>query len=61
MIRRPPRRGHFALLLLSMLGLGLAADLAASLPLNPFLAPPPFALGSGQAGGGAHCASPLGS
>ncbi len=34
------------------------ADLAVSAPLNPFKAPPLFALGSGQAATGAHCAAP---
>jgi hypothetical protein len=35
----------------------IALDLAASAPPNPFKAPPLFALGSGQAAGGAHCAA----
>jgi hypothetical protein len=35
----------------------IAFDLAASAPPNPFKAPPLFALGSGQAAGGAHCAA----
>jgi hypothetical protein len=35
----------------------IALDLAASAPPNPFKAPPVFALGSGQASGGAHCAA----
>ncbi len=35
----------------------IAFDLAASVPPNPFKAPPLFALGSGQASGGAHCAA----
>ncbi|TCP42831.1 hypothetical protein [Rhodovulum marinum] len=35
----------------------LALDLATSHPLDPFAAPPLMALGSGQASGGAHCAS----
>ncbi len=39
--------------LLGLLGL----DLAQSAPLNPFQAPPLLALGSGQAGAGAHCAA----
>lgn len=34
------------------------ADLSASAPLNPFVAPPLLALGSGQAASGAHCAAP---
>jgi hypothetical protein len=35
----------------------IAFDLAASASPNPFKAPPMFALGSGQASGGAHCAA----
>lgn len=35
----------------------LVFDLATSKPLDPFSAPPLLALGSGQASGGAHCAS----
>jgi len=36
---------------------GLWLDAAGSKPLNPFKAPPLFALGSGQSAGGAHCAA----
>lgn len=32
-------------------------DLGQSAPLDPFKAPPPIALGSGLAAGGAHCAA----
>lgn len=32
-------------------------DLVNSQPLDPFRAPLPLALGSGQAGSGAHCAA----
>ncbi len=35
----------------------IAFDFAVSEPINPFKAPPLFALGSGQAAGGAHCAA----
>lgn len=35
----------------------IIADLATSLPLDPFRAPPAIALGSGQAASGAHCAA----
>lgn len=35
----------------------VAADLSRSAPLNPYQAPPLFALGSGQAASGAHCAA----
>jgi hypothetical protein len=37
--------------------LGLTAFDAATSELNPFAAPPVFALGSGQASAGAHCAA----
>jgi len=40
-----------------MVGGLIALDLAASVPPNPFKAPPLLALGSGQASGGAHCAA----
>ncbi len=40
-----------------LLGALIALDLAASVPPNPFRAPPLLALGSGQASGGAHCAA----
>lgn len=43
-------------LLAALAGL-LAFDLATSLPLDPFAAPPLLALGSGQAASGAHCAA----
>jgi hypothetical protein len=41
----------------AMLAALIAFDLAASVPPNPFKAPPVFALGSGQASAGAHCAA----
>ena len=40
----------------AMAGL-LSLDLAQSAPPDPFKAPPALALGSGQAGAGAHCAA----
>jgi hypothetical protein len=40
-----------------MVGALIAFDLAVSAEPNPFRAPPLFALGSGQASGGAHCAT----
>lgn len=52
MTRRP-----VALTVIAALGLVVLADLAASGPPNPFQAPPLFALGSGQAPGGAHCSA----
>jgi hypothetical protein len=50
------RRVTMAAVALMLAGL-IAFDLAASAPVNPFKAPPLFALGSGQASGGAHCAA----
>lgn len=46
-----------ALTALLLLGGMIAADLAGSEPLNPWRAPPLFALGSGSPVSGAHCAS----
>ncbi len=51
---RRPVAVAVALLLLGV----LALDTGVSAPLNPFAAPPPVALGSGQAASGAHCAAP---
>ncbi|WP_372890350.1 hypothetical protein [Rhodosalinus sp.] len=51
------RRLTAALALALLAGL-LLLDLSRSAPLDPFAAPPPIALGSGQAPGGAHCAAP---
>ncbi|MBL3570414.1 MULTISPECIES: hypothetical protein [Rhodovulum] len=52
MTRRP-----VVLILLTAAAGFLAFDLARSAPLDPYLAPALFALGSGQAAGGAHCAA----
>lgn len=52
MTRRP-----VVLVLLAAVAGVLILDLATSAPLDPFSAPPLLALGSGQAAGGAHCAS----
>ena len=46
-----------AIAALLLLGGMVAADLAGSQPLNPWRAPPLFALGSGAPAAGAHCAS----
>jgi hypothetical protein len=51
------RREHAALLLFLLLGLLVWADLRPSPPVDPFAAPAPLALGSGQAAGGGHCAA----
>ncbi|TCO70615.1 hypothetical protein [Rhodovulum euryhalinum] len=50
-------RKPVVIVLLAALGGVLVLDLATSSPLDPFTAPPLLALGSGQASGGAHCAS----
>jgi hypothetical protein len=46
-----------ATLALAFIGVLIALDLGWSTPLDPFKAPPVFALGSGQAASGAHCAA----
>jgi len=50
----PSRPVVGALVLAALVGL-LMVDHAESRPINPFAAPPPVALGSGQAPQGAHC------
>ena len=50
-------RGSVAAAILAALALGLALDLHASVPLNPYRSPSLLALGSGEAAGGAHCAA----
>lgn len=49
-----------ALAVFAALALTVALDIGGSAPLNPFVAPPAFALGSGQTASGAHCAAPAG-
>lgn len=51
-------RGRAMLLLLTALGILVGFDVWASRPLDPFAAPPPLALWSGQSGATAHCALP---
>jgi hypothetical protein len=51
-------RGRAMLVLVAALLLLVAADLVASRPLDPFAAPAPLALWSGQAASGGHCAAP---
>jgi hypothetical protein len=51
------RRVSVAIAVLVFLAGGVAADLTQSAPLNPFQAPPAWALGSGLAPGGAHCSA----
>jgi len=57
MSRALPRPGRTAtgLLTLALIGLLLIVDDRQSLPINPHAAPPPVALGSGQAPEVAHC------
>jgi hypothetical protein len=54
---RPGRLGVAVAILAATVAF-LAIDVATSEPINPFAAPPPLAFGSGQAAGGAHCATP---
>lgn len=42
---------------LALLGALIAVDLAGGARLDPFVAPAPIALGSGQAVGGSHCSA----
>jgi hypothetical protein len=51
------RREHAALVQFLLLGLLVWADLRASPPVDPFAAPAPLALGSGQAASCGHCAA----
>jgi hypothetical protein len=46
------------LVLVAALLLLVAVDLVASRPLDPFAAPAPLALWSGQVASGGHCAAP---
>lgn len=50
-------RAIVALGVLVLIGGVVAADLSQSAPLNPYQAPPAWALGSGLAPGGAHCSA----
>ncbi|WP_297772288.1 hypothetical protein [uncultured Roseovarius sp.] len=52
------KRVHVTLVVTVMSALFVAFDAMASDPLNPYTAPPLFALGSGLAATGAHCAAP---
>lgn len=51
-------RVHVTLIVGLCLAAYVAFDAMASDPLNPYGAPPMFALGSGMAATGAHCAAP---
>ncbi len=51
-------RGRAMLALLALLGALLGVDLAASGVPDPFAAPPPLALWSGEAATGGFCAAP---
>ena len=50
-----PSRTVTGLMTLTLIGLLLIVDTRQSTPINPHAAPPPVALGSGQAPTGAHC------
>ncbi len=51
-------RPRAMLVLLGLLALLLGVDFALSRPLDPFSAPPPLALWSGEAASGGFCAAP---
>ena len=53
-------RWHAVLLLLVMMAAVFVADALSSAPLDPYRAPPLFALGSGKAPSGAHCSAVVG-
>lgn len=53
MVTRKLTAGLTLVVMATLIGL----DLANSAPLDPFNPPAVFALGSGQAGAGAHCAA----
>lgn len=55
----PGRSAVGAVTLLLLISL-LAVDLVSSAPIDPYQAPHPIALGSGQAPKGAHCTSTTG-
>lgn len=52
---RLPARPLTGFLSLCLLALIMLVDAAQSLPIDPYLAPAPVALGSGMAPQGAHC------
>ena len=52
-------RWQAVLLLLIIMGGVFIADMMSSAPLDPYQAPPFFALGSGEAPAGAHCSAVL--
>lgn len=56
-ITRLPGRPLAGLAVLVLLGLLLLLDTAQSQPINPYAAPPPVALGSGEPPSGAHCSN----
>jgi hypothetical protein len=53
------KREHAAAFLFLLLAALLGVDLATSRPLDPFAAPAPLALFSGQAASGGFCATPI--
>ncbi len=53
----PLSRARVGLLALALIAALLVLDALQSPPIDPFAVPPPAALGSGQAPGGAHCSA----
>jgi len=53
--RKPPERSAAGALVMAMLLLFVVFDLLVAEPIDPYLAPYPTALGSGQVPSGAHC------
>ena len=56
--KRPLTRPVVGLLALALVAALIALDTAGTGLPDPFLSPPPVALGSGAAPDGAHCAAP---
>lgn len=53
-----PGRPLVGTLAITFIVILLVIDTVQSAPINPFAAPPPVALGSGEAPEGAHCTQP---
>lgn len=53
-----PGRPIVGTLAITFIVILLVIDTVQSAPINPFAAPPPVALGSGEAPEGAHCTQP---
>lgn len=57
MSAQAPSRPAVGMIALALVAALVALDALRSDPLDPFTVPPPSALGSGQAPGGAHCSA----